>query len=140
MIRFLIYIIVLYLALPISAVVDLLAIVLFFVIIYEDSMMALLFSFFTGLLIDLYLPIRIGINTMISIALTQSLLMVKKYLVINPITTISTFVVFFLIKTALTNIITSAPLDPLHILYSVAAFFPVSLLLNRLKYGLWMKA
>lgn len=140
MIRFIIYVIVLYLALPVSAVVDLLAIVLFFVIIYEDSMMALLFSFFTGLLIDLYLPIRIGINTMISIALTQSLLMVKKYLVINPITTISTFVVFFLIKTALTNLITSAPLDPLHILYTVAAFFPVSLLLNRLKYGLWMKA
>ncbi len=140
MIRFIIYVIVLYLALPVSAVVDLLAIVLFFVIIYEDSMMALLFSFFTGLLIDLYLPIRIGINTMISIALTQSLLMVKKYLVINPITTISTFVVFFLIKTALTNLITSAPLDPLHIFYTVAAFFPVSLLLNRLKYGLWMKA
>lgn len=140
MIRFLVYIIALYLALPISAVVDLLAIILFFVIIHEDNIAALVFSFFTGLMIDLYLPIRIGINTLISITLAQSLLMVKKYLVINPITTISTFIVFFLIKTALTNLITMAPLNPLHMLYTFAAFFPVSLLLNRMKFGLWMKA
>jgi hypothetical protein len=140
MTRFLVYIIVLYLALPISAVVDLMTIVLFFVIIREDALPALLVSFFTGLLLDLYLPVRIGVNTIISITLTQSLLLMKKYLVINPLTTISTFVVFLLVKAALANLIISAPLNLLHILYTIAAFFPVVLILNRISFGAWMKA
>ncbi|KPL12736.1 hypothetical protein AMJ74_06265 [candidate division WOR_3 bacterium SM1_77] len=140
MIRYLVYFIALYLTLTISAIVDVLAIILFFIIMEEDARIALIFSFVTGLLIDLYLPVRIGINTLIYITLTQSLLFLKKYLVINPLTTIATFFVFYLIKIALANILVSAPINLLHIAYTIAAFFPVTMILNRINFGIWMKA
>lgn len=140
MIRYLVYFIALYLTLPISAIVDVLAIILFFIIMEEDARIALMFSFVTGLLTDLYLPVRIGINTLIYITLSQSLLFLKKYLVVNPLTTIATFIVFYLIKIALANILVSAPINLLHILYTIAAFFPVTMILNRINFGIWMKA
>jgi cell shape-determining protein MreD len=140
MIRYLIYFIALYLVLPVSAVVDVLTIIVFFIIINEDMRIALIFSFFTGLLIDLYQPVRIGINTLIYIVLTQSLLFMKRYLVINPLTTIATFCVFYLIKIALANILASAPINLLHIGYTIAAFFPATMILNRIHFGIWMRA
>ena len=140
MIRYLVYFIAVYLLLPVSAVVDVLTIIVFFIIINEDVRIALIFSFFTGLLIDLYQPVRIGINALLYIIITQSLLYMKKYLVINPLTTIATFCVFYLIKVALTNILVSAPINLLHIAYTIIAFFPVTSILNRINFGTWMRA
>jgi cell shape-determining protein MreD len=140
MIRCLVYLIALYLALPISATVDVLTIILFFIIMESDARIAILFSFFTGLLIDLYSPVRMGVNTLLYITLTQSLLFLKKFLVINPFTIIATFFVFYLIKVALANILVSAPINLLHIGYTIVAFFPVTMILSRISFGIWMKA
>ncbi len=140
MIRFLVYLLALYLALPASATVDILTIILFFIIMEEDMFAAIIFAFFTGLLIDLYSPVRIGVNTLIYITLTQSLLLLKKFLVINPLTTMATFIVFYLIKVAATNILATAPINILHIVYTAAVFFPVTTILRRINFGVWMKA
>jgi len=139
MIRYLVYLVVLYLALPANAILDISLITVFFVIMQEDERFALAFAFVTGLLIDLYQPIRVGINTLIIITLTQLLLYLKSFLVLNPLTTIATFVVFYLIKTVITNIAVAAPIDPLHAVYTIAAFFPVTIVLSKINFGTWMK-
>jgi len=138
-IRYLIYFIVLYLTLPSNAMLDISLITVFFVIMEEDDRFALIFAFIAGLLIDLYQPIRIGINTLILITLTQLLLYLKRFLVLNPLTTMATFVVFYLIKIAITNIVVSAPIDPLHVVYTIVAFFPVIIILSKINFGTWMR-
>jgi rod shape-determining protein MreD len=139
MIRYLIYFIALYMILPFSATVDFLTILVFFIIMNEDPRFAIVFAFITGLLVDLYIPVRLGVNTLIYITIAQVLLLLKKYLMINPLTIISTFVVFLLVKTALTNLLVSGPLSPLHIVYSIVLFFPIIMVLNRINFGTWMR-
>jgi cell shape-determining protein MreD len=139
MIRYLIYFIALYLALPFNAITDIIAIIVFFTITEEDERFALVFSFIAGILVDLYYPLRLGVNTLIYISVTATLIYLKKYLIRNPLTTFATFVVFYLIKTALTNVIVSAPIDPVPILTTILAFFPAMLLLSKIAFGVWMK-
>ena len=133
------YFIALYVALPFSAFVDVVAAIVFFTIIHEDERFALVFSFIAGLLFDLYHPVRLGINALIYIVLTQSLLYFRKYLVLNPLTTFATFIVFFLTKLAITNIILSSPINFVQIGYAILAFFPTILVLNKINFGIWMR-
>jgi cell shape-determining protein MreD len=138
-IRYLVYLIALYVVLPFSAFVDIVTAIVFFTIIHEDERFALVFSFIAGLLFDLYYPVRLGINTLIYIVLTQSLLYLRKYLVLNPLTTFATFIVFFLTKLAITNIILSSPINFAQIGYAILAFFPTILVLNKLNFGIWIR-
>jgi rod shape-determining protein MreD len=140
MIRYLIYFVSLYLMLPFNAAVDFLTILVFFVIMNEDARFAIVFAFITGLFVDLYLPVRLGINTLIFIAVAEALLLLKKYLIANPLTIISAFVVFLLTKTALTNVLVSEPLSILHMFYTIVLFFPIVVIFNRINFGVWMKA
>jgi cell shape-determining protein MreD len=139
MLRYLLYMTALYLSLPFSATVDVATIIVFSVIIKEDARFALVFAFITGLLIDLYNPIRLGISTIVYITLAQVLLYLRKFLVLNPITTIATFTVLYLVKTATLSILASAPIDPSSMIFTILAFFPVFFFLNRISYGTWMK-
>ncbi len=139
MFRYLLYIAVLYLSLPLNGTVEIAAIIVFFVITKEDARFALAFAFVTGLLIDLYYPVRLGYNTIVYISLTQALLYLKKFLVLNPLTTIATFTVLYLVKTAALNVLVSAPIDSVQIVLTVLIFFPIMFLLNRISFGTWMK-
>ncbi len=139
MIRYLVYFIALYLALPFNAITDIVAIIVFFIVTEEDERFALVFSFIAGLLIDLYYPVRLGINTLIYLTVTQSLIYLKKYLIRNPLTTFATFIVFYLIKTALANVIISSPINLALIFCTVLTFFPMMLLLSKLTFGIWMR-
>ena len=140
MIRYLVYFIALYLMLPFTTAVDFLAILVFFIIMNEDPRFAIIFAFVTGLFVDLYMPVRLGINTLIYITVAQALLLLKKYLIVNTLTIVSTFVVFLLIKTALTYMHVSEPPSLLHIAYTVALFFPTVMVFNRINFGTWMRA
>ncbi|MGD8979104.1 MAG: hypothetical protein PVI51_01710 [candidate division WOR-3 bacterium] len=139
MFRYLVYIIALYVALTLNAFVDVLTIIIFFIIMKEDARVALVFSFLTGLLVDLYTPVQLGVNTLLLLILTQTLLFLKKFLVVNPLTNFATFLVFYLIKTALANILVSAPINTLYIVYTIVAFFPVTIILNRINFRIWMR-
>ncbi len=139
MLRYLFYILALYLSLPFSATVDITTIIVFCVIVKEDARFALIFAFVTGLLIDLYSPIRLGVTTIVYLTLAEVLLYLRKFLVLNPITTIATFTVLYLIKTAILNFVISAPINPGTMIFTLLAFFPVFFLLNRVSYGTWMK-
>jgi cell shape-determining protein MreD len=139
MFRYLVYIIALYVALTLNAFVDVLTIIVFFIIMKEDARIALVFAFLTGLLVDLYTPVQLGVNTLLLLILTQTLLFLKKFLVVNPLTNFATFLVFYLIKTALANILVSAPINTLYIVYTIVAFFPVTIILNRINFRIWMR-
>jgi cell shape-determining protein MreD len=139
MLRYLVYIIALYVALTLNAFVDVLTIIVFFIIMKEDARIALVFAFLTGLLVDLYTPVQLGVNTLLLLILTQTLIFLKKYLVVNPLTNFATFLVFYLIKTALANTLVSAPINTLHIVYTIVAFFPVTIILNKINFRIWMK-
>jgi hypothetical protein len=139
MLRYLVYIIALYVALTLNAFVDVLTIIVFFIIMKEDARIALVFAFLTGLLVDLYTPVQLGVNTLLLLILTQTLIFLKKYLVVNPLTNFATFLVFYLIKTALANTLVFAPINTLHIVYTIVAFFPVTIILNKINFRIWMK-
>lgn len=139
MLRYIFYVTALYSALPSSSTVDVATIIVFFIIIEEDARFALVFAFLTGLITDLYFPVRLGITTLVYITLSQSLLLLKKYLVLNPLTTIATFIVFYLVKTAVLNFAVSSPVDITQLLYTILIFFPVIFLLRKITTGVWMK-
>jgi rod shape-determining protein MreD len=139
MFRYLVYILALYIALTLNAFIDVLAIIVFFIIMKEDARVALIFAFVAGLLIDLYSPAQLGVNTLVLLILTQTLLLLKRFLVVNPLTNVATFFVFYLIKTALANILISTPINTLHIVYTLAAFFPLTIILNRINFRIWMR-
>lgn len=137
--RYAVYIVALYLALTINAYVDVLTIIVFFIIMKEDARVALIFAFLAGLLVDLYSPVHLGVNTLLMLVLAQTLLLLKRFLVVNPLTNVATFLVFYLVKIALANILVSAPISTLHIVYTVVAFFPVTIILNRINFRIWMR-
>lgn len=139
MLRYLFYIVALYATLPFSGTVDLTAIIVFYVITSEDPRFALILAFGTGLLTDLYYPARLGINMVVYTVLAQALLVLKGYLVLNPLTTIATFIVLYLVKTAVLNMALGSPIGLMQIVYTILAFFPAICLLNKLSRGVWMK-
>lgn len=139
MLRYLFYIIALYATMPFSHTVDVATVIVFFVLIEEDERFALCFAFLAGLVSDLYFPVRLGANTLTGITLGQALILLKKYLVLNPLTTLATFIVFYFLKTAILNVAVSSPIEPMRILYTILIAFPTLLLLRRTLLGVWMK-
>lgn len=137
--RYLFYVVALYITLPFSGTIDVATVIVFFVILEEDTRFALIFAFLAGLISDLYFPVRLGINTLVNITLSQSLILLKKYLVLNPLTTIATFVVLYFVKIAVLNVLVSAPIDPAQISYTILIFFPVYFVLKRIVSGVWTK-
>lgn len=139
MIRYFIYILLLYILLPVNAAIDLIAILAFFVALNEDETIALLFAFLAGLLIDLYYPILFGINMLVYTVLVQAVLYVKKYFAQGPLILMVVFAAFYIAK-HLVMYIFVAPVWHIQLLIlTVALFLPVFLILNRTLYGIWMK-
>lgn len=137
--KYIIYIILLYIFLPFNFSVDLITILIFFIISNEDTKFALIFSFFTGLLIDLYNPANFGMNILVYLVLTQSLLYMKKYIAQNLATTLGTFVIFYVAKIVIIHIALLSPLKIYPITTTIIVFVPFFLILNRLVNGVWMK-
>ncbi len=78
--RYLVYIILLYIFVPFNLYIDLIAILIFFIVFKEHEAAVLVLSFFAGLLIDLYYPVMFGLNTLVYVLIVQGLLYVKKYI------------------------------------------------------------
>lgn len=139
MLRYLFYVVVLYATLPFGGIIDVATIIVFYIIIEEDARFALVFAFLTGLISDLYFPVHIGVNALLYIILSQSLILLKKYLILNPLTTIATFTVLYLVKTAALNVIVSSPISAAQILYTILFFFPIFFVLKKIVTSIWMK-
>lgn len=137
--KYIIYILLLYLFLPFSFSIDLVTLLLFFIIFNEDHRFALIFSFLIGLLVDLYSPVSLGINMLVYLILTQSLLYVKKYIAQNLTTIFGTFTIFYVIKVTTIHIVLTSSLAFQPIITTIIAFLPFFFILNRLVHGVWMK-
>ncbi|MCK4672919.1 hypothetical protein KAT67_02935 [candidate division WOR-3 bacterium] len=137
--KYILYIVLLYVFLPFNLYIDLIAILIFFIAFQEDDRFVLLFSFFAGLLIDLYYPVVLGINMLIYIILVQTLIYIKRYIVHSPVVVFAIFMTFYLTKIVIMHLILSAPLVIQPIIITTIVFSPIFILLNRLFYKRWIK-
>ncbi|MCK5258549.1 MAG: hypothetical protein KAJ69_03435 [Thermoplasmatales archaeon] len=137
--KYILYIVLLYVFLPFNLYIDLIAILIFFIAFQEDDRFVLLFSFFAGLLIDLYYPVVLGINMLIYIILVQTLIYIKRYIVHSPVVVFAIFMSFYLTKIVIMHLILSAPLVIQPIIITTIVFFPIFIFLNRLFYKRWIK-
>ncbi|MBA7626478.1 hypothetical protein ES703_33928 [subsurface metagenome] len=137
--KYILYIVLLYVFLPFNPYIDLIAILIFFIAFQEDDRFVLLFSFFAGLLIDLYYPVVLGINMLIYIILVQTLIYIKRYIVHSPVVVFAIFMSFYLTKIVIMHLILSAPLVIQSIIITTIVFSPIFILLNRLFYKRWIK-
>jgi len=137
--KYILYIVLLYVFLPFNLYIDLIAILIFFIAFQEDDRFVLLFSFFAGLLIDLYYPVVLGINMLIYIILVQTLIYIKRYIVHSPVVVFAIFMSFYLTKIVIMHLILSAPLVIQSIIITTIVFSPIFILLNRLFYKRWIK-
>ncbi|NOR16101.1 hypothetical protein GQ543_00095 [candidate division WOR-3 bacterium] len=137
--KYILYIVLLYVFLPFNIYIDLIAILIFFIAFQEDDRFVLLFSFFAGLLIDLYYPVVLGINMLIYIILVQTLIYIKRYIVHSPVVVFAIFMSFYLTKIVIMHLILSAPLVIQPIIITTIVFSPIFIFLNRLFYKRWIK-
>ncbi|MCK4755703.1 hypothetical protein KAS56_02085 [candidate division WOR-3 bacterium] len=137
--KYILYIVLLYVFLPFNLYIDLIAILIFFIAFQEDDRFVLLFSFLAGLLIDLYYPVILGINMLIYIILVQTLISIKRYIVHSPVVVFAIFMSFYLTKIVIMHLILSAPLVIQPIIITTIVFFPIFIFLNRLFYKRWIK-
>lgn len=133
------YLALLYILLPFNLYVDLISILIFYTVFHEDERFALIFSFFAGLLIDLFYPVVLGVNIIIYILLVQIMLYIKKYIIHNLWVSWTVFTAYYLAKTIVTYIALSAPVKIQAIILTIICFLPFILILNKLKYRVWIK-
>ena len=137
--KYILYIVLLYVFLPFNLYIDLIAILIFFIAFQEDDRFVLLFSFFAGLLTDLYYPVVLGINMLFYIILVQTLIYIKRYIIHSPVVVFAIFMSFYLTKIVIMHLILSAPLVIQPIIITTIVFSPIFILLNRLFYKRWIK-
>ena len=137
--KYALYVALLYIFLPFNLHIDLIAVLLFFIVFKEDERFVLLFSFFAGLLVDLYDPVVIGINLLIYLSLVQILLYIKKYIAQSNLVTFSVFATFYLTKIVIIHVALSISPKIQPAIITLLFFFPIFLLLNKLVYKVWMK-
>ncbi|MBN2620376.1 rod shape-determining protein MreD [candidate division WOR-3 bacterium] len=137
--KYVLYLLFIYILLPLNTAADFVLMILFYVTIIENSYFAIICAFIAGLLIDLYYPSLLGFNMLIFLVLVQSLLMVKKYVAQTPITILGLFTVFFLTKITIHHIIIAFDISILYVILTIVFFFPVYGITNQLFYRVWMK-
>lgn len=137
--KYLFYFLLLYLFLPFNHTIDLLVVLICYIIFNENEIFAIIFAFFSGLLIDLYNPYSLGFNTLIYTLFTQALLYLKRYLAKDLLTILLTFVVFYLVKFVIIRAVFLTQFKMLTILLTIAVFLPFLLLLNKVLYRVWMR-
>jgi cell shape-determining protein MreD len=113
---------------------------IFFVIFHEDSRFALIFAFFSGLLIDLYYPAALGLHALIYTGLSQSLLYIKKYITSGILVTLLAFSIFYIIQYCLSYIVIGSPFNAGEIGFTILIFSPVFLALKWVFFGIWQKS
>jgi rod shape-determining protein MreD len=137
--RYLFYIILLYVFLPLNHRVDFTTILMFYIIYNEDERFALIFSFLGGFLIDLYYPVHLGVHMLFYTLLAQLLIYLKKYIIRNLLTTALTFIIVYVTKTFVLYLLISSPIVLEPMLFTILIFCPFWVLVHKLMFGVWMK-
>jgi hypothetical protein len=134
-----VYILILYLFLPLNSRADLITILVFFLVFNEDERFSVFFAFFSGLLIDLYNPVKFGLNTVVFTVLSQSLIYLKKYVAKGLIPIFFTFLMFFLLRVFIITLAAPGTFRLIAILATIALFLPLTAIFNKIFRRSWMK-
>lgn len=137
--RYALYVLLLYVFLPLNAFIELIPILIFFTVFHEDERFALVFAFGAGLLLDLYDPAKLGLQTMVATVLGQSLIFVRKFVAKGVLPITATFTAFYLVRVAALNIAAPGTCSLWAVIATLAGFLPVYLAFNRIALGSWMK-
>ncbi len=137
--KYALYLILLYVFLLINSYVDLITVLIFFIAFNEEERFALIFSFFAGLLIDLYNPFYLGLNALVFTILVQLLIMVKRYIAQIIGIILTTFIVFFVAKLLILHAALGSATQLRSSILTIVVFVPAFLMLNRIINHAWMK-
>jgi rod shape-determining protein MreD len=137
--KYLWYFVLLYILLPFNLYVDLISILIFYLIFHEDERFALVFAFFAGLLIDLFHPLVLGINIIIYIVLVEIVIYIKNYIVRSIWFSWIVFIAFYAARTFAIYIALSTTTSIISMFLTIISFLPFVLVLNKLKYRVWMR-
>uniref|UniRef100_A0A7C4TJI3 Rod shape-determining protein MreD n=1 Tax=candidate division WOR-3 bacterium TaxID=2052148 RepID=A0A7C4TJI3_UNCW3 len=138
--RYLGYLLLLYIFIPFNQKIDIISILIFFVILNESPVFSVVFSFFAGLLLDLYYPVALGMNAMFHTILAQGLSYVKKYLIQEPLPILIIFTIFYILKVLLTFIFVISEIHLAKILLTIFTFLPIFIILNKIFYRVWSRS
>lgn len=136
--KYAVYLLLLYIFLPFNSTFDFITILLFFVIFNEHEWFALVFAFFSGLLVDLYYPTHLGLNALLFTILAQILLIIRKYIARDLVIIALTFAVFYLTKIIVISITTGGPIRSGVFIFTLILGLPIYLLMSRLFYRAWL--
>jgi cell shape-determining protein MreD len=134
-----VYVLILYILLPLNSLADLITVLVFFIAFNEDERFSVLFAFFSGLLIDLYNPIKLGLNALVLTVLSQSLIYLKKYVAKGLSPVFVTYLAFFLLRVFIVTLAAPGTFRLFNVLITIAAFLPLSYALNRMFRRSWMR-
>lgn len=137
--KYLLYFALLYILLPFNLYIDMISILIFYLVFNEDERFTLAFSFFAGLLTDLFYPVVLGVNILIYLLLVQTMFYVKKYINQKMLINWAVFAIYYLVKIIITHIVISTPVSIKPIILTLFCFLPIILLFNKIKYKVWMK-
>ncbi|MCX7995282.1 MAG: hypothetical protein N3A65_05890 [candidate division WOR-3 bacterium] len=138
--RYFFYFILSYLFLPFNYIIDLLAILVYFVILNEDDKFALIFSAFIGLILDLYYPVSLGVNMFVLLILAQSLVLIKKYFVREPLTMVFIFFIFYLLRILMAYIIQGRVPAWNTFILTIIFCLPIIFVLQKIFYKVWIRS
>jgi cell shape-determining protein MreD len=133
------YFLILYLALPLNSLVDLITILIFFVAFNEHDKFSIIFAFFCGLLVDLYNPLKFGLNTIVLTVLSQILIYVRKYVAKGLSPVFFTFLIFYLLRVFIITLAAPGAFRIVNVLITIVLFLPLSALMNKFLRRSWMK-
>ncbi len=138
--RFISYLVLFYLFLPVNRHVDMIAIIIFFIFWHEPNWVGLFYALLVGLLADLYYPSMLGLNTLVLMVLGQAIVYLRGLIVQNPPITSALFGAFFLSRVVIINVISAADFRIWPIVLTMLAFVPVYYGLKKITRRQWMKA
>lgn len=137
--KYLIYVILLYVFLPFNYVIDIIAVLLFIVYLKENPYFVLLYAFFAGLLLDLYYPVMLGFHMVLYLTLMQMLIYVRKYLAHQTLITFTLFLAYYITKIIVSVLVLRINLPVQTIGLTIVTFGVLTLVTSVLPQRSWMK-
>jgi len=137
--KYLIYVLLLYVFLPFNCVIDIIAVLLFIVYLKENPYFVLLYAFFAGLLLDLYYPVMLGFHMVLYLTLMQILIYIRKYLAHQTLITFALFLAYYITKIIVSVLVLRINLSVHTIGLTIMTFGVLTLVTSVLPQRSWMK-
>ena len=137
--KYILYVLLLYILLSFNHAVDFIAILLFIVYLKENPYFVLPFGLFAGLLLDLYHPELLGFHMLTYLILLHMLIYVRKYLAHQFLIMYGLFLAFYMTKTIAYLIVFRIDLPLQSIAFTVILFGILSAITYALPQRSWMR-